>query len=553
MQPTYTPSYSLFLGLFRIFFLLSLSFSPIFFLGCEGCQISPPRQAPQEEVDPNIPAARAISLGKLQIGAATAGFQVDMGCPNDKKECLDTQSDWYQWVTDPLIKLNPLLFTSRDPITQSPGFWELYPQDLKQLRKELFGQTFRMSIEWSRIFPTSTEKAKSFEDLKKIANHTAIRHYHRMFRKIRSLGLRPFVTLNHYTLPLWIHNGVLCRRSFITCKDRGWTDPSRIIPEIVKYTEFVAQEFGKEIDDWITLNEPYAIVLPGYIMPGPSRVNPPALRFHLLQAKHVLLAMIEAHARMVDALRKYDRYDADGDGKATYIGLAYNILPIAPNNPASREDRQAAKNASYLINDVFLDAIALGHFDPELNGKIVNRPDLKRLDFLGINYYGRLKVSALRSSLPKLFSPLFTFNPLSFKQEELYPKGLYQTIKRAYRRYKLPIVITENGAAIRKPEDEKEMDSYLIRHLFWLHVAQKKGYPIDAYLYWSLIDNYEWNHGFKWRFGLYALDRTDPQKKRYPRDIAKLFALIARTKQLPQKLLTRYLTNQEKQRLEQLP
>src|SRR6185436_12400913 len=90
------------------------------------------------------------------FGTAIAGFQVDMGCPTKGTSCLDPNSDWYTWVTKPEIIADPAAHVIGEPVTNGPGFYELYAQDLDRVKNELHNQGLRLSIEWSRLFPTST-------------------------------------------------------------------------------------------------------------------------------------------------------------------------------------------------------------------------------------------------------------------------------------------------------------------------------------------------------------------------------------------------------------
>jgi beta-glucosidase/6-phospho-beta-glucosidase/beta-galactosidase len=359
------------------------------------------------------------------------------------------------------------------------------------------------------------------------------------------LGIKPLVTINHYTLPLWIHNGVECHKSFSTCKDRGWAEPTRLIPEIVKFAGFMAREYAAEVDDWVTINEPLAIVLPGYIQPTAVRVNPPALSFQFDAAKTVIRALIEAHAKIYDAIKANDDKDADGDGKNSYIGIAYNYMPFKPRDPNNNLDVEGAKNATYLVNDVFLNAIALGKYDENLDGTQKDRPDLKRLDFLGVNFYGSISVPGIQGSLFPDFSPLLSFNALDFKQEVVDPKGLYESLVRL-KEYGLPMQITESGVEMRTKEDEEKMAGYLVRHLFWIARANLEGAKVGAYHYWSLVDNYEWNHGLDLKFGLFSYDPQDQQKKRVARPGVSVFKQIADAGALTPAILSTYLTADEK-------
>src|SRR5262249_1427338 len=161
----------------------------------------------------------------------------------------------------------------------------------------------------------------------------AIAHYHDVLKALRSRGLTPLVTLNHYTLPTWIHDGVGCHKNLGTCSPRGWLDKDRTVKEIAKYAGFVAKEFGGEVDLWAAENEPFAVILSGYLFPTADRTNPPAVLLHFPETKQVMTSMIYGHARMYDAIKANDTVDVDGDGKPSFVGLVYSMVPFQAADP----------------------------------------------------------------------------------------------------------------------------------------------------------------------------------------------------------------------------
>src|SRR5262249_36537379 len=153
----------------------------------------------------------------------------------------DRASDWYQWITTKRILDNPILFMSKDPPAAGPGFYELYEKDLDLAAGEgetqLGNRALRLSIEWGRVFPRPTFDLNDHASLKAIASADGLAFYHRLFAAMKQRGLRPFVTVNHYSLPIWIHDGNLCNQGFDQCVaagKAGWGDPNRgrIVNEI---------------------------------------------------------------------------------------------------------------------------------------------------------------------------------------------------------------------------------------------------------------------------------------------------------------------------------
>ena len=135
-----------------------------------------------------------------------------------------------------------------------------------------------------------------------------------------------------------------------------------------------------------------------------------------------------------------------------------------------------------------------------------------------------------------------------------YPQGVYDILKHVSK-YKLPIWISENGHEMRKKDgkvDDSGQSQFMVRHLFWIHQAIKDGVDVRGYLYWSLVDNYEWNHGMKLRFGLFTWDDKDPKKARIPRAGVTTFQSIAKSGMLTVEMLKKYLTDDEKKRISEL-
>ncbi len=478
---------------------------------------------------------------KFLFGAATAGFQIDPGCPTrPAAECVDTRSDWYQWVNskDELQDLKDLI--TFEPLSNAPGFWELYEQDFDRAKKDMGLDSIRVSIEWSRIFPTPTD-ALDGARLDAEADAANVAAYHAQFAALKARGITPLVTIHHYTLPLWIHDGVACHKDLSTCTAKGWLDRERIVREIAKYAGYVAREFGGEVDLWATQNEPFAVVLPGYLLPSKDRVNPPGLTLKVNEAKAVMSAMIEAHARMYDAVKANDLVDADRDGTAATVGLVYSMTPTKGKDPDSRVDTRAAENVFYLYNTAFLDGVVKGIVDADLDGKPdATEPDPQlagRMDYLGINFYTRITVKGVGTpSFPSL-SPLTTFDPTALELWEDYPKGLYDLELHVKDRYGIPMIITETGTDAAP--GEARVESWLVRHLEWTKRAIKAGADVRGFYYWSLMDNYEWNHGMDMKFGLYAV-ANDAAKTRTARSAVATYADIIKRRDVSAERLEKF-------------
>ena len=451
----------------------------------------------------------------FQWGAAMAGFQVDPGCPTMAAEdCEDSNSDWYQWTTDPELIANSGNHLSGDPLSMGPGHWELYPEDFERAANELNLTTLRVSLEWSRLFPEDPGDVDTVEDLASHVDADAVEQYTRYLEAMKTAGITPMVTLNHYTLPLWIHDGKACNDDIETCEDAGWADPERMIKAIGLYSGFCAMTFGDQVDLWATINEPFAIVLAGYMFPSAERTNPPGVINPAL-ALEVAFSLAEAHGEMYRMVHAYD--------DNARVGGVPNLVAVRPSDPDNPDDVQAAENLDYVYNRAWMNAALKGEFDRDLDGVIDEVRDDMGMDFIGVNYYTRITAKYVPISLVPGY-PMLNFFPENTWEE--YNPGLGEVARLAHE-YDRPIMITETGT----PDMDGAADRVLKPALEGLLDAIDDGVEVEGLYFWSLIDNYEWNHGMDMRFGLYAVD-TDT-KERTLTGVGSAYAEIAATNALP--------------------
>jgi beta-glucosidase len=178
-----------------------------------------------------------------------------------------------------------------------------------------------------------------------------------------------------------------------------------------------------------------------------------------------------------------------------------------------------------------MNAITLGRLDRDWNGRVVHRPDLAgRLDFVGVNYYVRLTPPKFLPGRSSRISSLLTFDPLDGVFDRNAPDGLLQVL-REESRYGLPIYVTETGCDAVNDEDKPRR--WLLGTLAATRQALHEGIDVRGYFYWTLMDNYEWNHGTNSQFGLFQVDPKDEMKRRIPRSAVSVFRDVTSKGLLP--------------------
>ncbi len=412
-------------------------------------------------------------------GAATAGHQV---------EGENRASDWFEYEEE-----GRLPHRSGSACRQH----ELYAADFDLAR--LGGHNaHRLSIEWSRIEPTPG--GWSAEGLE---------HYRRVVSALRERGLEPIVTLHHFTNPAWF-----TRRG-------GWRrgdSPTRF----ARYVKRVVDALGDHVRYWVTINEPMVFAKHGYIVGD----WPPCVSGSWIQAARVLLNLARGHEA---AYRVIHEKAPDAQ-----VGFAHSAPIFEPCDPDRRVDRIATRLRDGAWNDAFFHLLAVAQ---RMSGRKQGAD--RGLDFIGINYYTRSIVRGRRprrtsrpeghrrSRLSTLFGEECTEDhhargPWSDLGWEIYPRGLERTLIR-FAGLGRPLLVTENGLATR---DEALRTAFVTEHLHALCRTVERGIPVLGYLYWSLIDNYEWAHGREPRFGLVEVDYST--QRRIPRPAYHAYAAWCR-------------------------
>jgi len=282
--------------------------------------------------------------------------------------------------------------------------------------------------------------------------------------------MEPFVTLWHWTLPLWVRN------------QGGWEN-KKTIQDFVLYAEKIVELLGEHITFWIPLNEPSVYIGLGYVMGK----FPPEVKDYR-KANAVLKNLIEAHKLTYALIHKKF-------GERVSVGNAYNLHWHVPARSWNIFDILVVQVIDY-IRDSRPISLAKGH-----------------QDFIGVNYYFRDKVKFV--GWGGKFGPVDAVNTNAHVSDigwDIAPEGLYHTLKKAAK-FGKPIYITENGIA--DATDEKRAQ-FIKDSIYWMREAIADGVDVRGYFYWSLLDNFEWAEGFWPRFGLVEVDYKTMERKIRP-------------------------------------
>lgn len=377
-----------------------------------------------------------------------------------------------------------------------------YREDL-DLLADLSVDAYRFSVSWPRVLP----------DGMGTVNEGGLDFYDRLVDGLLARGIEPFATLYHWDLPLALGRAGGWRR-------RSTTD------HFAGYAEAVVRRLGDRVRRWVTINEPLTIVSSGYL----SGRHAPGMR-NPIAAAAVTHNLLLAHGKGVHVIRSY-RSDAE-------IGIAN---AFAPAYPARKKDERIALRISRIVNGLFMDPIFRGRYPREVAPvmRLLNRGirpgDMELIttpiDFVGVNHYTRF--IARRTLLPfigyRVLRPVYDGVLFTDMNWEIYPKGLYRILRWIGKEYGNPsIYVTENGAAFRdRPKDgvieDHDRINYLEAYLSNLRHALRDGSDVRGYFVWSLLDNFEWDHGLSKRFGLVhvdysSLDRTVKASGRWYGDL----------------------------------
>jgi beta-glucosidase len=372
-------------------------------------------------------------------GAASSAYQT---------EGNNINADWWAWEHSEKRKnyvknrrSNPQQYISGE----ATDFFNRYDEDFS-IAQHLNHNTIRFGLEWSRIEPQEGR----FDEV-------ALAKYEKMLQSAKAHGLQVFLTLHHFTLPLWF------------AKKEGFSKKDNI-RYFLQYTEKVVRRLGDYVDFWLTFNEPEVYATHSYLL----GIFPPQ-RKSFFKALRVVNNIILAHNITAPQIKSQT-------GKP--VSMAFHLSDLQPSGLLGGVVRSLSH---YIANEYIL------------------RRTLNTCDFIGVNYYEHFHIGIMGRRTSSRTGHEFT--DLNWS---IHPEGLERVLLNL-KKYNKPIYITENGLA-----DEKDLkrEKFIKDHLYFVHRAIKQGADVRGYLYWSLTDNFEWQHGFWPRFGLVEIDRENSLKRK---------------------------------------
>ncbi|KAJ7201376.1 beta-glucosidase, partial [Mycena pura] len=434
-------------------------------------------------------------------GFATASFQIEGSTDVDGRgKCI--------W--DDFSRLPGKTRDGRngDEATDSYKLW----RDDIALLKQYGVKTYRFSLSWSRIIPLGGRNDP--------VNPKGIEFYSKFIDALLANNIIPFVTLYHWDLPQGLHD-----------RYGGWLNKDEIVQDYQHYARVCFDAFGDRVKYWLTINEPWCISILGYgrgvFAPGRSsdRTRSPegdSSTEPWIVGHNAILS----HAHAVKVYREEFKHKQGGQ-----IGITLNGDWAMPYDD-SPENVEAAQRA-------LDDPIYLGHYPPYMQQMLGNRlPQFTAAemavvkgsaDFYGMNTY---TTNLCRAGGEDEFQGLvdYTFTRPDGSQLgtqahcawlQDYPDGFRSLLNYLWKKYRLPIYVTENGFAVK---DESDMpvnvavkDTDRVNYYRGVTAAlqaaiNEDGVDVRCYLAWSLLDNFEWADGYITRFGVTYVDYDTQQR-----------------------------------------
>ena len=407
---------------------------------------------------------------KFLFGTAVASYQVEGGIYNN---------DWTIWEN----KSNSVCV---EPCNEACKHYEMLDQDI-ELLKELGIKAFRFSIEWSRIEPTEGNY-----------DTDAINHYVEKARKLIANNITPIITFHHFTTPEWLYN-----------KD-SWLNPN-VDNYFDNYVEKLMEYLPNEIEYFNTINEPGIFAFFGYFS---TNKFPPGIanETKFIQASENIMS---AHKKALKTIKKYNQN--------AKVGMTHALQEWEDD-----DNNKLKEYLKYHLEDKFLDASIDDDFIGLQTYTIVRYP--KNI-FLKIFNSLLLNIGFIRKFiLPRIIQIFAGRNGVITSETrttkmgyEYRPEAVLYNLRRLNNIFPdKEIFITENGIATDNDDERIEFVTTVLQDV---HRFQAEHNNVIGYLYWSLLDNFEWDLGYQMNFGLVEVDKET--YKRIPHKSASWFGNIS--------------------------
>ena len=365
--------------------------------------------------------------------------------------------------------------------------YHLYEKDVA-LMKEMGVKTYRFSFSWPRIIPDGSGEV----------NPEGIRYYKELIACLKKNGIVPNATMYHWDLPYAL-------------QVKGGFGNREIITWFKHYAEVLLDNFGEDVDLWVTFNEPIAVYVGhalGFFAPGLQDEK---------YARQCLHHLLVCHGEVVRMFRERNLQNAK-------IGIVVDVWKHYPARAGNEEDEASAVYNNEITGyGMFLHPLFLGGYSGELQ-KYLKEQDMepvteegdleimrRKVDFYGLNFYNGLYDNAeeLRAR-EKAQKEGGNYQD----RPESHPEAIRDVLHMLVEKYKVdvPIYITENGLpqdageGREKNLDDQERIDYVKDVLSALHETMEDGIQVKGYYMWSLLDNFEWSAGYAARYGLYYTD-----------------------------------------------
>ena len=362
-----------------------------------------------------------------------------------------------------------------------------YKEDVALL-KDLGIKNYRFSVSWSRIIPDGTGDI----------NPQGVEFYKNLIDELINAHITPWVTLFHWDLPRKLYE----KGGYLNPEMSDW---------FADYAEKVVEIFGKKVSNYIIMNEPQCIVEEGHF----SGTQAPFLQLSRKETFTVAHNLLLCMGKAEKVMRKAAKHKLN-------IGIAPCFTPIMPTK---EEDKELAFKYNFLPSGdfwdgcYFTDALIKGEFTDDYkewfkkydyNPSVEDMKIIKSdLDFFCANFYRGFYIEKTANGIKR--KPALPTDDFTATNWAVTPEAVDYLIEYYYNKYKMPIIISENGVALSEWKtldgdipDDMRID-YMKRHIERVKKMAEK-YPVKGYFYWSFTDNFEWAFGYSKRFGLVYVD-----------------------------------------------